>query len=98
MKLAQSDKRAILEPSEIIMLKTLLKWPELVVEVSGSYQVNKLTNYATELATRFHEYYNKCRVINGQHVNERRLNEVKAVQIVLQNVLSSMGISAPQQM
>lgn len=98
LKLTKSDRRAIIEESEVALLKTLIKWPELVVDISGNYQVNKLPYYASEVATKFHNFYTKCRVINGTQVNERRLHITKATQIVLQNVLSAMGISAPQRM
>jgi len=98
LKLTKSDNRAILEAAEVRLLKTLMKWPEIILEVSQNYQVNKLPFYATEVATVFHDFYTRCRVINGRLVNERRLNMIKATQIVLQNVLSAMGINAPERM
>jgi arginyl-tRNA synthetase len=98
LKTTRSDNRAILEVAEVCLIKTLMKWPELILEVSQNYQVNKLPFYATEVATVFHDFYTKCRVINGKLVNERRLNIIKATQVVLQNVLSTMGIGAPERM
>ncbi len=98
LKLTKSDRRAVIEKSEVALLKTLIKWPELVVDISGNYQVNKLPYYAIEVATKFHDFYTKCRVINGKQVNERRLHITNAAQTILQNVLSVMGIRAPQRM
>jgi arginyl-tRNA synthetase len=95
------EKKVPLAPfaaSEATLLKTLLRWPELVAEVSQTYQVHKLPVYASNLATRFHDFYTQCRVIEGGAVNLRRLQLVRVTQVVLQNVLRSMGVSAPVKM
>jgi len=98
LRRANSDKRAILDKSERALIVLLFRWPELILEVAQSYQVHRLPQYAIDLATQFHNFYTRCRVINGQLVNERRLKLVQATQIVLQNVLSAMGVSAPERM
>jgi len=95
--LPQKKGESIAE-GEVALIKQLMKWPALVIEVSESYQVNKLTTYAIELSTAFHEFYTNFRVIQGKQVNERRLNIIKATQIVLKNVLTTMGIKAPERM
>lgn len=84
--------------SERALIKELLKWPELVAEVAYSYQTHKLPFYAISLATKFHDFYTKCRVISGKTVDLRRTKLVRATQIVLQNVLATMGVSAPKKM
>lgn len=87
-----------LESSEAVLIKALLKWPELVYEVSQHYQVHRLPFYAISLATKFHDFYTRCRVISGQAVDEKRFKLIQATQIVLQNVLATMGVSAPERM
>lgn len=98
LELIPAKRGAEVEPGEAEVIKKLIKWPELIINVSESYQVNKLTTYSSELATSFHEFYTNYQVIQGKTVNERRLNIIKATQIVLKNVLISMGISAPERM
>lgn len=98
LKTALPKRGSVIEPSEAALVRLLIRWPELLVDVSRSYQVSKLTTYATELATQFHVFYTRCRVIENDSVNERRLNIVKATRIVLQNTLAAMGISAPDRM
>ncbi|XOU93931.1 MAG: arginine--tRNA ligase [Candidatus Kerfeldbacteria bacterium] len=83
---------------EAKLVKKLLKWPEIIIEVADTYQVHKLTIYATEIAASFHEFYTNCQVIKGKKVDERRLKIMKVAQITLNNVLSSMGISSPERM
>ncbi|MFH1207094.1 MAG: arginine--tRNA ligase [Patescibacteria group bacterium] len=87
-----------LEPPEARLIKQLIKWPELVEDIARSYQVHKLTSYATSVATEFHNFYTQCRVINGKQVNDQRVMLVRATQQVLQNVLATMGVSAPERM
>lgn len=87
-----------IKATELVLIKELIKWPEIVLEVSQNYQVNKLPFYAIELATKFHDFYTQCKVISSKQVNERRLQLIQATQIVLQNVLSTMGVRAPDRM
>jgi arginyl-tRNA synthetase len=93
-----SDARAMIDQSERALIIALLRWPELVIDVAGSYQVHRLPQYAIDLATEFHNFYTRCRVINGKLVNQRRLQLVKATQVVLKNVLATMGVNAPEKM
>ncbi|MFA6553078.1 MAG: arginine--tRNA ligase [Patescibacteria group bacterium] len=88
----------VLEPAEIGLIKQLIKWPELVADIARSYQVHKLTSYATTVATEFHTFYTQCRVINGKEVNYDRVMLVRATRQVLQNVFAAMGVSAPEKM
>lgn len=87
-----------LEPSEIALLKTLLKWPEIVRNAAAHYQVHQVPFYAIEVATRFHDFYTKCKVIEHNAVIEQRFQLIRAAQVILHNVLSAMGISAPERM
>ncbi|MFA5995327.1 MAG: arginine--tRNA ligase [Patescibacteria group bacterium] len=84
--------------SEESLAKILLRLPELVEEVSKTYQVHKLPQYALEVARAFHYFYTKSRVIEGETVNRTRLQLVQATQLVLKNTLQLMGINAPEKM
>lgn len=85
---------------EIALIKQLIKLPELVEEIVGDYQVQKLPNYARTLADSFHRFYEKCPVIKSgsDELTSARLELLKATQIVLKNTLDLMGISAPEKM
>lgn len=84
--------------SELQLVKSLLQFPNVVAEVAMSHETQKLPFYATELATRFHEFYTHCRVIDDGRVWEHRLALVKATQHVLRRVLQVIGVSAPEKM
>jgi len=99
-KLGISEKKdsGISQKVEYDLIRELIKWPELVEGIAQTYQVQKLPFYAIALATKFHDFYTQCRVIDNDVINEPRMNLVKATQIVLQSVLSAIGVSAPEKM
>lgn len=84
--------------SEVELTKTLLQFPQVVSEVAASFETQKLPFYAIELATKFHEFYDHCRVIDEGKVWSQRLGLVKATVAVLKKTLALMGVSAPDKM
>lgn len=63
-KLAPGGKIGTLSASERALARQLLRLQELAAEISSSYEVNKLTNWGTELAKLFHEYYEAVKIID----------------------------------
>lgn len=94
------DYKLLNKPEELALIKQLIKLPELVSEIVGDYQVQKLTTYAIRLAESFHHFYEKCPVINAEseELKLARSTLLEATQIVLKNTLDLMGISAPEKM
>jgi arginyl-tRNA synthetase len=87
------------EPSELNLIKQLVRWPEVIEDTAKDYQVQRLPQYATDLATVFSAFYRDCQVINEDgSANQARLSLVLAIKIVLENTLKLMGISAPEKM
>lgn len=76
----------------------LMRFPDLIEETAKNYAVHHLPAYAIKLADLFHRFYEHCRVIEDDKVNEERLKIIKASQIVLKNVLTVIGVSAPEKM
>jgi arginyl-tRNA synthetase len=91
--------KLLIHPAEIELIKQLIKFPDILEEISQNYQVQKLPFYALDLATSFHNFYEKCRVISAQRdLSLARLSLVLATQIVLKNTLNILGIRAPETM
>ena len=86
--------------SERALVFELVKFPDLVEEISQNYAVHHLPQYAIGLADKFHNFYEDCRVIdeNNLELTAQRLELIKAVKIVLAETLRLMGISAPDKM
>lgn len=91
--------KLIKEPAEIELVKELIKLPDLIIETAENYQVQKLTYFAVELANKFHNFYEHCRVISeDDNLTAARIELVRATKVVLKKTLDLMGISAPEKM
>ena len=85
--------------AEIELMKMLARLPEEIKLCAESRQPHHLTTYAYDLATTFHSFYNNCRVnTDSKKLAQARLYLVNAARQVLKNVLTILGISAPEQM
>ena len=84
--------------AELNLVKKLLAFPLVVAEVSKNYETQKLPFYCQDLATKFHDFYTNCRVIDHDTVITERLALIKATKIVLAKSLGLMGVSAPEEM
>ena len=85
--------------TELDLIKQLMGLPEIIEDTAKDYQVQRLPQYATDLADVFHGFYENCRVITeDKELTEARLALVLATKIVLKNTLGLMGISAPERM
>lgn len=86
-------------PAELAFIKHLVQFPDLIEEISCSFQVHKLTGYAIKLADLFHKFYENCRVIGEERELEKaRLVLVRAGKITLANTLNLIGVTAPERM
>ena len=86
-------------PSELGLIKELIKFPEIIEDITKDYQVQRLPHYALDVATAFHKFYTDCKVLGDyKDMEKARLSLVLATKIVLENVLDLMGISKPVKM
>lgn len=83
--------------AETLILRDLIKYPEVINEAAGSYSPNLLCNYLFELSRKFNEFYNGNRIIGSE--NETfRLELTGATGQVLGNGLKILGIDTPKRM
>lgn len=87
------------EPEEIQLMKYLGNYPEVVAGGAKNREPHRITFYLMNLASGFHTYYNKHRVLETDpELTQGRLCLVTAVQKVIRNGLNLLGVSAPEQM
>ncbi len=87
------------EPEEIALIKALSRYPEVVENSAALLEPHRVTYFLMSLATLFHAYYNKHRVLTeAADLTRARLYLVLAVQKVIRNGLSLLGVSAPDKM
>jgi len=85
--------------SELNLIKHLIRFPEIVEDTAKDYQVQRIPQYAIDLAESFHKFYKDCRVLaDDKELSQARLSLILATKIVLKNILDIMGISAPSKM
>jgi arginyl-tRNA synthetase len=89
----------IKEESEFDLIRKLLEFEEVVEKCARFRQPQHLTRYGQELASHFHVFYTKCRVVTqDKELSRARLALVRATQIVFKTLLGRMGVSAPEKM
>ena len=100
IKIANQNSKLLNHPSELTMIKQLIRLPEIIEDTAKDYQVQRLPQYALDLVRAFHKFYEECRVIDEKNseLTQARLTLVEATRIVLKNTLDLMGISAPEKM
>ncbi len=99
MKNKKGDSNLLKEPEELRLLRDLLKFSEIVEDISINYQVHHLAGYTFELASDFHKFYEKHHVVqDDKGLESARLKLCMGIQRVLGLCLDLMGISAPEKM
>jgi arginyl-tRNA synthetase len=89
----------LVEPEEIKLIKILASLPEIVEKSAATLHPHVVFTYLMALASAFHGYYNKHKVITqDRELSRGRLFLVTAVKKVIRNGLSLLGVSAPERM
>lgn len=93
------DYKLLNQKQETMLIKSLLQFPELIYKASDSMEPQLVTNYLTDIASQFHHYYAKHKVItDDKELSLARLILVTAIKQVLYNGLTILNISAPEKM
>lgn len=81
------------------VLNKVYQFKEIVERAALKEEVHIITNYAYELASLFHTYYAKEKIVTeNQEYTSERLALIKAVQITLKNALYLIGVDAYEKM
>jgi arginyl-tRNA synthetase len=90
---------SITEPEEMNLIKIMDQYPEVVQNSANFMEPHRITYYLMNLASAFHSYYNKHRVlVDDPVVAQARLYLVTAVKKIIRNGLVLLGVSAPEKM
>lgn len=86
-------------PEEVKIIKKLLLFPEVVRESALSLSPHRVAFYLQDIASDFHIYYNKNRILgDDQNLSRARLYFIDCIRTVIRNGLRLLGVSAPQRM
>ncbi len=90
---------ALMHPAEIALARRLSEMPRLVENVVEHLAPHRLTRYARDIASDFHQFYHECRIlVEDRSERLARLGLCMATQTVLARVLEMIGVSAPESM
>lgn len=87
------------QKEEAELIKNLGTFSEVVERSALNMEPHRVTFYLMELAGMFHPYYNKNRVVTeDMELTQARLLLCRALQTVVANGLTLLGVSAPKKM
>ena len=93
------DVSLLKEEPEMALIRKMLLLPEMVETVALKLEPHHLPHYAQDLATTFHLFYKKCRVLSrDKALSSARLKLALAAKTVLARTLKLMGMTAPEEM
>ena len=84
---------------ELDLAATIGRFPEVIERAADGLEAHLVCYYLQDLAADFHRWYNGSRLlVETLETRDARLALAKAVQIVIRNGLSLLGVSAPRSM
>jgi len=97
---ADADLSLLTHPDEQALMRKIAEYPNELIEAAKLRAPHRLTYFARELAQAFHQFYGSCRVLDAEapELSQARLQLVRATRTVLRNILSLLGLTAPERM
>ncbi len=94
-----ADLDLLAHPSELELIKMLLRFPAIIESCALSFEPHRLAEYLHTVAGSFHKFYHECRVVTEDApLSRARLALCLSTRIVLRNGFSVLGIAAPEKM
>ena len=91
-------KEGLDSDSKALLLK-VYEFTEVLVSAALKKEPHLITNYVYELASMFHNYYGKHKILTDDiKMSEKRLGLIKTVGITITNALRLIGVKAPEKM
>mgnify|MGYP000459074388 CR=1 FL=1 len=96
---ADVDVALLTTPQEHELIKQIAMLPEEIPLAARDYDPSRINRYVTELAARFHRFYNVCRIKDAEPaVRDARLKLADTTRRVLEIGLDIIGVTAPEKM
>jgi arginyl-tRNA synthetase len=85
--------------AELELLRALADVPSVIAKAAELRAPHRLTHAAQDVAARFHRFYTECRVVTDDaSLTQARLWLCTGTKQVLANLLTLLGVSAPERM
>ena len=97
--LKKANVELLVEIEELRLLKHLRQFSKTIQSAAAQLEPHIMVDYLTALSAFFHQFYQSRQVIQeNMELAQARLALVGAVQIVIRNGLTLLGVSAPTRM
>ncbi|MDI6713201.1 MAG: arginine--tRNA ligase [Anaerosomatales bacterium] len=95
-----TDLSLLAEDAELALVRKIAEFPDVAGTAAEQRAPHRLTRYAEDLATAFHQFYTVCRVIDADEpaLTSARLALCDATRLVIAAALRLLGVSAPARM
>lgn len=95
----KAELQLLTSEEEKDLISHLASLTGVIVNAANTYDPAKITHYATDLATKFHRFYNAQRVmVDDESLMQARIFLCLCVRRTMKNVLSMLKINAPESM
>jgi len=85
--------------TEMNLMNKLHQFEDEVLYSAENYEPHRIANYLEEVASLFHKFYTECRILGTEvKLAAARISLAMAIQAVLKNGLTILGVSAPDRM
>ena len=96
---SQPDLSLLTDEAEVALIKKIEEYLEEVERAARDYAPQRIARYSYDLASAFHSFYNKCRIMGVEpKLAESRLALVTVTAHVIRHSLGILGVSAPEHM
>ncbi len=96
---ASPDLALLVHPEEMALIKQVALYPDVVAQAALVLEPHRIPFFLQDLASRFHLYYNRHRVISADEaLSGARLFLLDMVGRVIAHGLGIVGVSAPESM
>ena len=92
------DASKLTDEYEIKLVKVISKFGSIIESAGELRRIHMLPAYGHELASAFNQFYASVPVLNSDDERDARITLVKCAKIVLRNVLTCLGMGAPEEM
>lgn len=94
-----ADASLLVSNEERELIKQMAQFTDEIRLAARDYDPSRINRYVIELATRFHRFYNSCRIKEAEtELLRARLLLCECTRIVLKNSLKIIGVTAPEKM
>ncbi len=94
-----ADLSALVDDAELALARKIDEFPELAAGCARDLAPFRITHYAQDLASTFHQFYTQCHVLtDDEALTTARLFAADATRRVLRSALGLLGVSAPEKM